>query len=151
MKYRDEARERYAAMGEEALLRLPHSGDLTEAAQELVAAELRQRGLDPAREETRDAEPATEPDGQVYGGDAGPLVILERVLDSLLEAEGIPAYTADGQQVQNNLLWAIALGGVRILVPRDWIPRAREVLAAMRAGHYALDEGAEPPRGGEAP
>jgi hypothetical protein len=50
---------------------------------------------------------------------------------------------ADDQLVQTNLLWAPALGGVRILVPQDYLQQAEAALQALRRGEFALDEDAD--------
>jgi hypothetical protein len=60
-----------------------------------------------------------------------------------LNAAGIPAVLADDQLVQTNLLWAPALGGVRILVPQEYIQQAEAALAALQRGEFALDDDAD--------
>jgi hypothetical protein len=82
----------------------------------------------------------------------GSLATVARLLDPLeaqilqgrLQAEGIPVLLADRQLVQTNLLWSIALGGVRVQVPEHLLARAQEVMTALREGRYALDEDAAP-------
>lgn len=63
-----------------------------------------------------------------------------QLLQGRLQAEGIPAFLADEHLVQANRLLAIAVGGVRVQVAGDDVERARAVIAALAAGHYALDE-----------
>lgn len=65
------------------------------------------------------------------------------LMQSCLVAAGIPAVLADANLVQTNLLWAPALGGVRILVPREYLIEAADVMAAYERGAYALDENAD--------
>jgi hypothetical protein len=60
-----------------------------------------------------------------------------------LQAAGIPAVLADDQLVQTNLLWAPALGGVRILVPQEFVQQAEATLEALRRGEFALDDDAD--------
>ena len=60
-----------------------------------------------------------------------------------LQAAGIPAVLADDQLVQANLLWAPALGGVRILVPQDYLQQAEAALEALQRGEFALDDDAD--------
>jgi len=82
----------------------------------------------------------------------GRLALLARLLEPVqayilqgrLQAEGIPAFVADGQLVQTNPLWTFALGGVRLLVPEHLLGPAQAVLAALEQGRYALDEDAAP-------
>jgi len=82
---------------------------------------------------------------------AAPLVEVARYLvpmdanlvQGCLVAAGIPAVLADANLVQTDLLLAPALGGVRIMVPEDWLRQAEAVLAAYQRGEYALDEDAD--------
>lgn len=67
-----------------------------------------------------------------------------QLLQGRLQAEGIPAFLADANLIQTHRLLSIALGGVRVQVSADDLPRARAVLAALEAGDYALDENADP-------
>jgi hypothetical protein len=60
-----------------------------------------------------------------------------------LQASGIPAVLADDQLVQTNLLWAPALGGVRVLVPQEYIQQAEAALQALQRGEFALDDDAD--------
>jgi hypothetical protein len=141
----DERMEQYRQLGEQALLRLYRSGELTEATREQVAAELRQRMVEPP-------EPAQAEPPMPAGEDAGPLTTIERMLDplqaqlvqALLQSEGIPCFVADRQTVQTNPLWTMLVGGVRLQVPQRLAQRAREVIADMEQGRYALDENAAP-------
>lgn len=57
-----------------------------------------------------------------------------------LVAAGIPAVLADAHLMQAYMLLAPALGGVRILVPEDYLVQARAVLEAFQRGEFALDE-----------
>jgi len=57
-----------------------------------------------------------------------------------LEASGIPAVLADAHLVQTDLLLAPALGGVRILVPAEYLQQAQEVIEAFGRGDFELDE-----------
>jgi hypothetical protein len=72
------------------------------------------------------------------------LVPMEaRLAQGCLEASGIPAVLADDQLVQTNILWAPALGGVRILVPQDFVQQAEAVLAALQRGEFELGDDAD--------
>jgi hypothetical protein len=57
-----------------------------------------------------------------------------------LEAEGIPIYLGDAHTNQTDALLSPALGGFRIRVPADYVREAKEILAAIQAGKFALDE-----------
>lgn len=65
------------------------------------------------------------------------------LVQGCLVASGIPAVLADAHLMQTDLLLAPALGGVRILVPQDYLAQAGAVLAAFERGEFALDEDAD--------
>lgn len=69
------------------------------------------------------------------------LVPMEATLaQGCLAAAGIPAVLADAHLMQTDLLLAPALGGVRILVPAEYLQQSAAVLAGLARGDYALDE-----------
>jgi hypothetical protein len=65
------------------------------------------------------------------------------LMQGCLVAAGIPAVLADANLVQTDMLLAPALGGVRILVPREFLVASTAVMAAFERGEYALDENAD--------
>lgn len=62
------------------------------------------------------------------------------ILQGRLLADGVPAVVADAGLVQTNALLAIAVGGVRVMVPASFRSAAGEISAALARGDYALDE-----------
>ena len=60
-----------------------------------------------------------------------------------LQAEGIDARLDDAHSVLANWEWRLAIGGAKLRVPEAQAARAREVLAAIEAGAFALDDGAD--------
>lgn len=60
------------------------------------------------------------------------------LLAGCLQAAGIAAVVADANLIQANYLLAIAVGGVRILVPSALAGDAAAVIAAFNRGDYAL-------------
>ena len=60
-----------------------------------------------------------------------------------LEAAGIPAVVADDNHIQANQLMSPAMGGVRVLVPRDYLQQSQETLAALARGDFAIDDDAD--------
>lgn len=69
------------------------------------------------------------------------LVPMEATLaQGCLAAAGIPAVLADAHLMQADLLLAPALGGVRILVPSEYLQQSAAVLEGLARGDYALDE-----------
>ena len=62
------------------------------------------------------------------------------LLQSRLEAEGVPTVVVDDNIVQTNPFLTMAVGGVRVLVPELQAERAREIARAIERGDYALDD-----------
>lgn len=60
-----------------------------------------------------------------------------------LVASGVPAVVADANHAQADLLVVAALGGVRVLVPEDYLQQAQEVLEAFHRGDYTLRDDAD--------
>jgi hypothetical protein len=60
------------------------------------------------------------------------------VVCDCLKAAGVPALVADANLGQTNALWAIALGGTRVLVPPSHRDEAQQVIAAFHRGDFAL-------------
>jgi hypothetical protein len=89
---------------------------------------------------------------QPYLGD---MVILERGLEptdahltvACLVAAGIQADAGDTNIVQMHALLSIAVGGACIRVPQSQQIEAQAVLAAYRAGDFALDDDFDPGAG----
>jgi hypothetical protein len=143
--------QRFEEMGDDELLRRYASGDMTDLAKEVAAAELRRRGspLDSGQlSDTADASEAFN-DAVTRGGDLLCLVRLNnpleaQVLCGCLEAEGIPALAGDAQLIQANPFLTQAIGGVRIMVYEVDLLRAQDVLKAFQRGDYALTEEDEP-------
>jgi hypothetical protein len=126
--------ENFERLNDDALLEAFHSGDLTDLAQDVAAAELRKRGVDLAKpvapappraqEETSPAVPETPP-----SGDLVPLARFFSAIDAYLlkdrlEIEGVPAVVADANVIQANPLLNLAVGGVRVLVSESQLERA---------------------------
>jgi hypothetical protein len=65
------------------------------------------------------------------------------LVQGCLVASGVPAVLADAHLMQTDLLLAPALGGVRILVPEDYLLQAQAVLEAFQRGEFALGEDAD--------
>lgn len=147
---RESFSERFQLLSDEELLALFQSGDLIDTAKEVAAAELRQRGVDLAKLAANPPAPsedtfASADEGTLVSGD---LVLIARLftpmeahmLQSRLEAEGVPAVVTDAHIVQANPFLTTAIGGVRVLVPESHAEQAREIKRAIERGDYALDE-----------
>ena len=126
-------------------------GQLTELAKDVARAEFARRGIEPPPVTV--PEPAADDDAPgepiAFATVARSLMPADlQVLRARLESEGIPAFVADGEINRMNALWSIAVGGVRLMVPREYEAEARQVIAHVKAGRFALGDGeGEPPPG----
>lgn len=131
------------ALSDASLLHKYQHNQLSTSADPYAHLELMARGLEiPPKLPPQDAsEPP--PDAQ----DLGPLALLMRaftpteahILQARLQAEGIFACVADGQLLQTNPLWSVALGWVRILVAQQHLEAAQAVCKSLAQGDFALD------------
>lgn len=62
------------------------------------------------------------------------------ILRARLEAEGIPAYVVNEHHVRLNWFQAMALGGARVQVAATDVEEARQVVAAIERGEFALPD-----------
>jgi hypothetical protein len=62
------------------------------------------------------------------------------MLQSCLEANGVPAVVADAHLVQANQFLTTAVGGVRVLVPESHFEQGMAVRRAFEAGEFELDD-----------
>src|SRR5690606_30567645 len=77
--------------------------------------------------------------------------IEAQIARGLLLSEGIDAHLGDEHAAIANWEWRLAIGGTRLLVPDAQAGRARDVLRAMDAGDYAIDDDETPVPGMLAP
>jgi len=63
------------------------------------------------------------------------------MMQSLLDAEGIPSFLKDENTVVTAPYLSNAIGGVKLLVPQDQMERAMEILT--QAGHVKPEEPGE--------
>jgi hypothetical protein len=126
-------------MSDDELLYRCSSGSLTEVAQSIAIEELTSRGLKLPAPITTEYETAR------YEGDFETVARFLNPTDAhitcaCLEAAGVPAFVADANLVQLNSLLAIALGGVRVLVPASRVAEAKDVIRAFNRGDFALPD-----------
>lgn len=79
-----------------------------------------------------------------YDGDFVAVARLDNPLEApllchFLVSCGVPAMLADADTVRAYNLWALAVGGIRLLVPASRVAEARELLAAFRAGEVTVE------------
>ncbi len=67
------------------------------------------------------------------------------ILRARLEAEGVPASVIGDQHIIANWPLSVALGGVALQVPGEYLGQAQEVIAAYHAGIFRQDLVAEHP------
>jgi len=136
--------ELFNSLSDDELTRRAASGELTDEALALAAAELTARGLDvPPVQSDQDEAPAE------YQGDltivARQLTATEaQLLASCLNAAGVPAEAADTNFVQTYSLLIGAVGGASVRVPANFVDEARDVIAAFRRGDFALSDDFDP-------
>jgi hypothetical protein len=143
------AKKHYSELGSAQLRALLTRNTLIAEAAHLVRAELGARGEhfpepeDAGTQEEIAAQEALSPDHYVT---------LTRFLEptdahllaACLQANDIPAFVADANTVQTNMLLSGALGGVRLQVPGSFLQAARAIKAAYDRGDFALDESDSP-------
>lgn len=93
--------------------------------------------------------PDTAPDEHASPGDMTVIARMPTAQEALtlkgcLQAAGIPAALGDAHTVQANMLWATALGGVRVMVPQAFVARANEVIAEYRRGAFEIEGDPDP-------
>jgi len=144
---REDLVETFRGLSDEYLLERVRSGDLTDAAQDLAEQELVKRGIVPPARQPRPAESDTQEPAEpvVFATIARFLIPIDaHILKGRLEAEGIPVLLADSNLVQTHNLIAVAVGGIRVQVPASRVSEAREILAAIRSGDFAVGEDFDP-------
>jgi len=137
--------EQFQLLNDDELLAQFRSGELTDLAKSVAGEELQRRNIDISE---NIVEPVTE--DQDTSADEN-LVTIARfftapeaeILRSRLEVEGVPAIVADAQMVQTIPLMAVAVGGVRVLVPDSFADRALEIVKGVEKGDYALGNEAD--------
>jgi len=132
--------EHFGRLNNDELVTEFQSGGLTELAREVAAAEIQSRSIDISQYQARPPEPRPEPEME-------DLVLLARfydassayLLQSRLDAEGLPSIVADALTYQNVIGGALG-GGVRVLVPESYFARAAEIKSRIDSGAYTLDD-----------
>jgi Putative prokaryotic signal transducing protein len=150
---RESLTEHFGLLGDDELLDQFRSGDLTELAHDVAGAELTRRKIDPSMKaeapppETAPAAAEPPPEDETATNDED-LLLLGRfynpvdayLLQSRLDAEGVPAIVADALTYQNMAFGAAVVGGVRVLVPESYLARAAEIKKQIDRGDFALDD-----------
>ena len=139
--HREELSGTFSRMSDDELLERWRSGILTDVAVELVRAELASRGIvapEFTRLEAVDEDPGPQHDVSFVTVARSLEPYQIEMLRARLQAEGIDAFTVDAGINQVNALISIAVGGVRLMVPRESADEARRIIALLRSGGLAL-------------
>jgi Putative prokaryotic signal transducing protein len=139
--HRDELSDTFSRMTDEELVERWSTGMLTDTAVEVARAEFARRQITPppelpAKAPEEDLGPQPDVSFATVARSLEPLQI--EMLRARLRAEGIEAFTVDSGINQANALIAIAVGGVRLMVPRESAEEARRIIQLIRAGSFAL-------------
>ena len=141
--------EHFGRLNNDELVTEFQSGELTELAKEVAAAEIQSRSIDISQYQARLPEPRPEPEMDSEDLVPEDLVLLARfydvssayLLQSRLDAEGLPSIVADALSYQNVIGGALG-GGVRVLIPESYLARAAEIKSRIDSGTYTLDDNA---------
>ena len=144
-----ELENHFEQLSDAEIMRRVESGSLIDIALDVAVAELQRRGLSPVKP----TESAPVEEGLLDAAEGRDMVELARmltpteahILQARLVEEGIPAVVADAHLAQANYLWALAVGGARVLVPESFLGAAYEIKAAVARGDYSLEEDANVP------
>lgn len=135
----DELAGLFREMADEELVYRCSAGTLTEFALSIAIEELTSRGFQlPAPLPAAEEAPAYEGDFETVARFLNPTDA--HVVCACLVAAGLPAIVADANLAQTNSLWAVAIGGARVLVPSSRVAEAKEVIAAFNRGDFALSD-----------
>ena len=140
---REELLEIYREMSDEELIKRWVSGNLTEIAKSVAWIEFTQRGIHPHYVVTNaDVDDASANEETVaFVTVVRSLIPSELyVLRARLESDGIPSYVVDDNLMQMNPLWAIAVGGARLLVHQDHAVDAIQIIRFLKSGKSALQD-----------
>lgn len=66
--------------------------------------------------------------------------ITMHILRAKLEAEGIPAILADANMAQSYSTVSVAVGGVRVQVPAEFVEDAQQIIADINSGALMLTD-----------
>ena len=133
----------YRDMSDEELLRRWSEGQLTEVAMDVAREEFSRRGIVPPPIVRAEVSDATGPEETVtFVTVARSLIPTElHILRARLEGDGIPSVVVDDGINRINSLWSIAVGGARLLVPKQFSADAKKIISLVRSGTFSLREG----------
>jgi Putative prokaryotic signal transducing protein len=139
--------DHFERLSDDELLNEFQSGELTALAEDVATVELQRREIDLSKGKLETPQPQAEVGVAPSSED---LVLVARfndpvsayLLQSRLDAEGVPAIIADAFAYQN-MPFGAGVGGIRVLVPESYCERAAEIKSDIDRGDYKLDDKAE--------
>ena len=134
--------ELYRHYSDEYLLEKLRSGTLIDLAVQVAKEELESRGIAyvPLPEQEAPVTPAIYDPLQFVTVASSLNSISMHILRARLEAEGIPAILADANMAQSYSLVSVAVGGVRLQVPTEFVDEARQIIADVNSGALAMTD-----------
>ena len=134
----------YRDMSDEELMERWLDGHLTDVAMDVARAEFSRRGIAAPevvpREDDDDEGPGSE-EAVRFVTVARSLIPSElHILRARLEGDGIPAFVVDDNITRMNSLWSVAVGGARLQVPQQRAAEAKQIIAYVKSGRFALGE-----------
>jgi hypothetical protein len=133
---REDILETYRAMSTEELLDHWESGTLTDLATQIAGEELTHRGvaLPPVEKIDEDAAPLPGDEAEFETIDRSFTPTEMHILRGRLQADGIPAFVVDGDINQTYSLIAVAVGGVRLQVAKQYAEEAKRIVNEVKSG-----------------
>ena len=140
--FKDALAEIYRHFSDEYLLEKLRSGTMIELAMQVAKEELESRGItySPLPEQGHSATPAIYDPLQFVTVASSLNSMSMHILRARLEAEGIPAILADANMAQSYSLVSVAVGGVRLQVPAEFVDEARQIIADVNSGALAMTD-----------
>jgi hypothetical protein len=133
----------FGRLSDDELLNEFQSGELTALAHDVATAELQRREIDLSKSKPEIAQ--LQADVGVPSNSEDHLVLVARfndpvsayLLQSRLDAEGVPAIIADAFAYQN-MPFGAGVAGIRVLVPESYCQRAAEIKNDIDRGDHKI-------------
>ncbi len=144
--FREELVQTFREYSTDDLLEKLRAGTLIELAQDVAKQELRARGVEFTEqlvvpEAHFDDAPIRQEEFETVASFAN--TTDAHILQSRLEAEGIPVFIADAYIGVANAFLLSGTSNIRVQVPKSLIPQAREIILAIQEDQYSLDHSSQ--------
>lgn len=140
--FQEELAKIYRIFSDEYLLEKLRSGTMIDLAVQVAKEELESRGITyfPLPEQEHPVTPVIYDPLQFVTVASSLNSMSMHILRARLEAEGIPAILADANMAQSYSLVSVAVGGVRLQVPAEFVDEARQIISDVNSGALALND-----------